>query len=75
MTDFIETADARKTSPELMEAIFRVAGRSPIAAEFIWEMGPTEDELCAIVEIVTNNGMYETTDFCWGVSGSNWATA
>lgn len=75
MTNFIQTANARETSIELMEAIFKVANGCETAAEFIWEMGATEDELRTIVEMVTKNGMYETTEFCWGVSGYNWATA
>jgi len=73
MTNFIETASSRETSEELMEAILRVAGGDEARAEKIWEDGPTDAELTAIVEIVTNNGMYETTDFFWGAAGNDWA--
>lgn len=73
MTNFIETASSRETSVELMEAILRVAGDDEARAEQIWEDGPTDAELVAIVEIVTNNGMYETTDFFWGAEGNDWA--
>jgi len=72
MTSFIQSAESCETSPELMEAILQVARGCETAAEFIWENGPTDAQLCAIVEIVTNNGMYETTDFCWGASGYEW---
>jgi len=74
MKSFIETAASRETSEELMEAIFRVAGRDEGRAVKIWEDGPTDAELTAIIEIVTGNGRTETTDYCWGSAGSGWAT-
>ena len=73
MSTFIESAASRETSVELMEAILRVACDDEARAEQIWEDGPTESELVAIIEIVTNNGMYETTDFFWGAEGGDWA--
>ena len=73
MSNFIQTADSRETSPELMDAIYQVAGESEAKAEDIWENGPNGGELVAIIEIVTNNGMHETTEFVWGSMGENWA--
>lgn len=73
MTNFIETAESRQTSPELMEAILRVANGNEAIAERIWEDGPTSVELVSIIEIVTCNGAYDTTDFLWGDMGENWA--
>lgn len=75
MSKFIESADSRETSTELMEAILKVAGGNEERAELIWEDGPESGELVAIVEIVTGNGIYETTDFCWGEFGENWEQA
>ena len=73
MSNFIQTAESRETSIELMEAIYQVAGNDDAHAEFIWEEGPTSGELVAIIEVVTKNGMHETTDFVWGSMGENWA--
>jgi hypothetical protein len=72
MTTFISTADARETSVELMEAILRVAGNNEAAANRIWSDGPSDAEQAAIIEVVTKNGMFETTDFCWGSAGYEW---
>ena len=72
MKNFIDTADSRKTSTELMEAIFYTSGKSEKLAERIWAE-PTNDELIAIWERVTKNGNIESTDFCWGAAGSRWA--
>lgn len=73
MSDFVQTATERHTSPKLMQAIFEVAHHNEGIAEFIWEMGPTQDELRQIIEIVTENGKFHTTDFSWGVTGTAWA--
>lgn len=75
MSKFLNTADGRETSPELMEAILFAAGGDETAAEAIWADGPNDAELVCIVERVTKNGLHETTDFCWGAEGSNWADA
>lgn len=69
---FLATADSRETSEELMEAIFKVSGENSIAAVELWENGPDESELIAIIEMVTKNGTCDTADFCWGAAGSNW---
>lgn len=72
MSNFIESAESRETSRELMEAILKVAGRDEEKAKQIWEDGPDSGELVCIIEIVTKNGIYETTDFYWGEAGHNW---
>ncbi|RMF00505.1 MAG: hypothetical protein D6773_11380 [Alphaproteobacteria bacterium] len=58
--EFLDSAESRETSTELMRAILDVAGG--------------DAELTAIVEIVTNNGTHDTTEFCWGAAGTNWAS-
>tara|TARA_R110000868_G_scaffold21909_4_gene90603 strand:- start:243 stop:467 length:225 start_codon:yes stop_codon:yes gene_type:complete len=73
MTKFIETSASRETSPELLAAILRCAGDDEARAEQVWADGPTGAELVAIVEIVTQNGVYPTTDFYWGDAGTSWA--
>ena len=71
--NFIETADSRETSTEIMEAIRAVAG-SETAAVRVWEC-PSYEESLAVWERVTNNGNADSTDYCWGTSGSKWASA
>lgn len=71
MSKFIESADSRDTSVELMEAILYVAGNETNAVR-VWEE-PTATEALAIWERVTKNGLLESSDFCWGVAGSRWA--
>lgn len=70
---FIESADSRGTSSELMEAILYVAGGNEAEAGRIWER-PTEAEQIAIWERVTKNGLIADTEFYWGESGNDWAT-
>ena len=72
-TDAWPYAEPGNTSPELIAAILKCAGGDKILARDIWRDGPNDAELVAIVEIVTKNGIYPTTDFCWGDSGNNWA--
>lgn len=74
MATFIDTADSRQTSPEIMAAILKVAGSEERAVD-IWENGPTSGELVAIVEIVTGNGVGDTHDYFWGWAGTKWADA
>jgi hypothetical protein len=71
MTNFINTAESRETSPEIMEAIMYVAGNDAEAVR-VWEE-PTEPEMLAIWERVTKNGNLDASDFCWGAEGSRWA--
>lgn len=73
MDNFISTADSRETSIEVMEAIRAVAG-SDEAAVRVWE-DPSYEEALAVWERVTNNGLRDSTNYCWGASGSNWAAA
>ena len=72
-TNFIDTADSRDTSREIMAAILAVAG-SDTAAARVWE-NPTYEESLAVWERVTNNGNTDSTDFFWGAAGSAWAKA
>jgi hypothetical protein len=71
MTTFIQTYAARETSPEIMEAIRYVAGDDANAVR-LWEE-PTDEELLAVWERVTGNGLRSATDYAWGASGSKWA--
>jgi hypothetical protein len=70
-TRFIDTADSRETSPEIMEAIAGLS-RSDENAVGIWE-APSPEEALAIWERVTRNGLVSSTEFCWGSSGGRWA--
>ena len=72
MKTFIETGDSRETSKEIMDAIVFVAGGDSAEAVRIWEE-PTEAELLAIWERVTQNGLHDASEFCWGCEGSKWA--
>lgn len=72
-SSFLDTANSRETSDEIMEAILFVAGRSETEAARVWD-SPTEAEQLAIWERVTNNGLVPADNFCWGASGSNWAS-
>lgn len=72
MQHFIDTADSRETSPELMDAILFVADGNESEAVRIWEE-PTAEEAVSIWERVTKNGLVPSTEFCWGASGSKWA--
>lgn len=69
-TDIINEAESRETSVEIMQAIAEIS-RSYSDAVRIWE-NPTNPELVAIFERVTKNGLIDSTEFCWGVNGSNW---
>jgi len=73
MGRFIDSAASRETSSELMEAILFAAGGDEARAEAIWENGANDAEMVCIVERVTRNGLFETTDFVWGAAGPNWA--
>lgn len=71
-TQWIESAEARETSREIMAAIWTVAQSDADEAERIWD-DPTEAERVAICEISTNNGLRcAPEDFCWGACGSSW---
>ena len=74
MSNFLATAASRETSVTVMNAIYSVAGSNDERAVRIWA-APTEPEAIAIWEIVTNNGMVDASDYCWGAAGSTWAAA
>lgn len=73
MSTFLDTAEPRQTSPELLAAILYVAGGNEALAEQIWRDGPDEDEIVSIIEIVTGDGRVPTTAFHWGNLGPYWA--
>lgn len=73
-TKFIDTADSRETSTEIMEAIWYVSGRNEAEAVRVWE-APTEEEVTAIWERVTSNGVRQASEYCWGAAGSAWYPA
>lgn len=73
-TAFIDTAEARETSPEILEACLYVAGGDEYEADRIWD-APAESEALAVWERVTRNGQIPSTDFCWASLGSDWARA
>ena len=68
---FLHSGDSRETSQEIINAIWSI---SKTDAERIWSE-PDQDELLAIWEIVTKNGLLPATDFCWGASGTQWGDA
>ena len=70
--DFVSSADSRETSPEIMEAIWYVAGGNSERAEEIWRDGGTEPEMIAIEERATNNGGVDKNTLYWGASGNAW---
>jgi hypothetical protein len=73
MTDFISTAASRETSVEIMEAIRAVTGNDHAALR-AWE-APTYEEALAVWERVTKNGNGDSTEYCWGAAGRDWAAA
>ena len=72
MQEFIESGASRETDHEIMTAIAGCAVDVESASR-IWE-SPSAAELAAIIEAVTCGDRLDTTDFCWGVYGSSWAS-
>ena len=73
---FIATADSRETSPEIMQTIAFFA-RDINEAEALWN-GDGFGVVCQVSDLwenVTNNGLVDATDFCWGAAGRNWMDA
>lgn len=68
---FLDSADSRETSKELMQAILKTAGGSGLEAARVWA-DPTDAEMVSIYEIVTGNGLHPATDYAWGDAGYNW---
>ena len=58
-------ADCHNTSIEVAEAIFFVADGDD-DAERVWQ-DPTEEEVLAIWECATNNGLTDGSDLWWGI--------
>lgn len=73
MQNFIDSANSRETSTEVMEAISQLA-RHESEAIRIWE-APTEAEILAIWERVTKNGLIDADEFYWGATSDQWAAS
>lgn len=71
---FLHSGDSRETSPEIIAAIWTISNKSDADAERIWSE-PDPDELLAIWEIVTKNGLRAAADYYWGASGYQWDDA
>ena len=70
---FINSADDRETSPEIMEAIAFFA-KNTREAEALWN-GEGLGEIATLMDIwerVTGNGFRESGDYVWGGAGSDW---
>lgn len=63
--------DVHATSPAILAAIEWLADGDAEKEHRIWQ-DPTNEELIAIWERVTQNGLTPTSDFEWGESGTNW---
>lgn len=66
------TESNTETSAEILDAIYSLADGNEAIAHRIWA-NPSEEELLAIWEIVTKNGLLPAGDFCYGASGDKWA--
>ncbi len=73
-SEFVNSADTRETSVEIMEAIEWLADGKTKTANRIWE-APTELEMNTIWERVTKNGLVPSSDFCWGEEGNRWGVS
>lgn len=71
MSEFMESGDSRETDPAIMQAIYFCAQADTATAIRIWE-NPTPEEVAAVWEIVTGNGLLSSTLYCWGDAGSDW---
>jgi len=69
---FLRSAGSRETDLKIIEAIWWLSGKDETRAERIWQ-DPTNEEMIAIWERVTNNGLRPSNEFCWGKAGSAWA--
>lgn len=75
--EFIATADSRETSREIMEAIAYFA-RDLSEAEALWAGDGFSEEGCELFDLweqVTQYGLHDATEFCWGAAGRNWMDA
>ena len=68
---FIESGTSRETSQEIIDAIWSISDKTDADASRVWTE-PDPDELLAIWEIVTGNGLRSAADYTWGASGYQW---
>jgi hypothetical protein len=74
--EFIASGDSRETSSEIMQAIDYFA-RDLSEAEALWA-GDGFGVVCQVSDLwenVTQNGLHDATEFCWGAAGRNWMDA
>lgn len=71
---FIDRAESLNTDREILEAILYVASGDEDAAMLIW-CAPSQEQLVAIWERVTGNGVRPADEFFWGSFGDSWACA
>jgi len=71
---FLNSGDSRKTSQEIINAIWSLSRGDEVESERIWTE-PDQDELLAVWEIVTGNGLRAAAEYCWGASGNQWGDA
>ena len=74
MTTFLRSGDSRETSQEIINAIWSLSRGDEVESERIWTE-PDPEELLAIWEIVTGNGLHAAAEYCWGASGYQWGDA
>ena len=72
MNTFIQSAESRETSVEIMEAIAHLAHYGNQEAERIWS-SPTCSEVEHITQIVTRYGLDDPSCYYWGYSDNRWA--
>ena len=72
MENFVNSAQSRETSREIMEAIWDVSGKNETEANRVWD-APKDEELTAVFEIVTSNGLRDPELYAWGAAGTKWA--
>lgn len=73
---FIASGDSLGTSSEIMQAIAYFA-RDLSEAEALWA-GDGFGVVCHVSDLwenVTQNGLHDATEFCWGAAGRNWMDA
>ena len=73
MSTFLNEGDTRGTSDDIIEAIYYVANQDDTLSDRIWN-APKYEEFYAVWQRVTQNGTIDPKEFCWGASGSNWAS-
>lgn len=64
--DFRSWCDTRETSPEVARAIWVLARNDADEADRIWD-NPTTAEQISVWETVTHNGLFNPSDYRWGV--------